>query len=347
MEFKTRIVNHRADQFAVYESNGERLVVIAGKGWADIISESPLTTYAPFKEIHVYRDHVELDRRPDWVEPERGAWVLEMLNQDGENAEQRLAGGSLIYLPRGVPVKVSLQLTDPLIFYSKLTIKKVWERRRDPDYPGYFVRVVVLRDELTQRHEAEKFSILGAMAEASIDPPEPEPEPKKEEEAFECVFENKTDVARTVFADSGRAFFSIAPKKSLIVESYSPETQYSRFKRIVFRNDKIDLEINRHWKNPWPLSILLDNQEGAPIESVQLSGRSWNVIRGIPRYAPVEPMEADVIFKSFTWRREKIRQTRDTLPGYFTEEARVGLFKEPRNPKEVTAILDEELKRKS
>jgi len=344
MEFKTKIVNHRAEQFPVYESNGERLVVIAAKGWTTLVSESPLTTYAPFRQIDIFKDHVELDRRPDWTEPERGAWVLSLLNLHGEDIEQRLAGGALIYLPRGVPVNASLQLTDPLIFFSTLTVKKVWERRKDPNYPGYFVRVATVEDQLTQRPETELFSILGLMEEAGIEPPELPPEPEKggEEAVFECLFENKTDAARTVFADSGRAFFSIAPKKSLIVESYSPEAIYARYKKIIFKkDDKIDLEINKRWRCPYPLSVELINEEGAPIEAVTLAGRSWNVIRGIPRYAEVRLDDADVFYKTFTWRREKVKKVRPTLPGYYEEEEHVTILKEPRAEKEIEALREQ------
>jgi hypothetical protein len=235
-------------------------------------------------------------------------------------------------LPKHIPVRVGIGLADPLIWYSKIKIERVWERRRDDHFPGYYVRVPCTKDVRTERPETELYWILGSMRDQGIEPPEREPL-VVEEKAFETVFENKREEPVKVFSDSGRPFFPVGPRGSTLLEAYDPKVMYARYKKITFKKDGgIDLDENGRWKNPFPLSIELRNEDGAPIEAVQLGGQSINVVRGIPRFAAVHADEADARYKSFTWKRVKVKEEdRSGLrPGYFEEHWEVQCVKERR-----------------
>lgn len=337
--FETRIANNRPPDmdmdsgiYSIYESTGERLGRVGSGGVIVISSDNPRSLYARWDRVEVFKDHIELHERSGFQEPVRGQFEIELFNEAGGEIERRAVGGSIITLPRHIPVRVGLGLADPLIWFSRIKIERVWERRRDDHFPGYYVRTPCNRDVKVERPETELYWILGAMRDASIEPPERET-PVVEEKAFETVFENKTDQPVKVFADSGRIFFAVGPKGSTLLESYAQWTMYSRYKRITFKKDGgIDLDENGKWKNPYPLSVELINLDGAPIEAVQLGGQSVNVVKGIPRFAEVHADEVDARYRSFTWRRIKIKEEdRSGLrPGYFEEHWEVRCVKEGR-----------------
>jgi len=338
--FETKIVNHRPALFALYESNGQVLERISEKGWTIIVSENSRTTYARWDLVEVFGDHVYLRERPGWREPERGEFVTELLNVDGEEVESRIVNGSVVFLPRHIPVTVEPELTDELIYYSRLEIKKVWERQRSDKYGGYFCRVPFLRDIRTQRPKAQIEKALMQMGDRDLEPPPLVAATAEEPEVlFATIFENKTDQARLVLADNGMKFFTVGAGEKVLLESHTPEAMYSRFKTVTFKkNGAVELDKNSKWKNPWPLSVELINEDGASIEGVFLGGQHVNVIKGIPRYAEVRLDEDAALYKSFTWKRIKVKKTRPTLPGYFEETEEIHIIKEPRSEKELKEL---------
>ena len=332
--YETRINNLLPTIYHLYESNGQRVCSISAKGWMNITSVSPLSTYARWERLDVYRDRIEFYQRSGWEEPVRGQFEIELLNTDGAEVEER--GG--IFLPKHVPVRVGVTLESPLIWYSKIEIRRVWERRKSPLCSGYYQRVPVTKDVKTLRPETELAWLRGLMESQGVEPPPLEEVAQEQPSEFECVFENKMESPITIFSDTGRPFFSIPAEKSLIVEAYSPEAMFSRYRKIVIKKDKIDLEKNKAWRNPYLLSIELINEDGCPIEAVTLGGKSWNVLRGIPRFVPIDVLDPDVFFKTFTWKKERVKKTRPTLPGYFETEEHVALLKEPRSEKEIEEL---------
>jgi hypothetical protein len=337
--FETKVINHTSEMYPVYESNGELLVQISSKGWITVTSQSALTTYARWSQVDLFKDHVELQERSGWEEPVRGQFEIELLNVDGGELEQRAVGGSIVFLPRHIPVRVGIAINDPLIWYSRITIQRIWERRKDEHFPGYYVRIPVTKDVRTERPETESFWILGAMEDQNIEPPERELAAKEERAEFETIFENKTDQPVKVFADTGVPFFLVGAKRSVILESYDAKAMYARYKKLTFKKDgKVDLDENKRWENPYPLSIELKNEDGCPTESVMLNGIHINIIRGIPRFAEVQLDEEAVLYKSFTWKKIKIKKERPSLPNYFEEIEEVHLVKELRSEKEVKGL---------
>ncbi|HUU37205.1 MAG TPA: hypothetical protein VMW46_03245 [Candidatus Desulfaltia sp.] len=331
--FETKVINHRPVLFPLYESNGELLVNISGKGWMTITSQSPLTTYARWDEINIRKDGVELHERSGWEEPVRGQFEIELLNVDGGELEQRVAGGQVIFLPRHIPVRVGIEMSDPLIWYSRIEIVRVWERRKDAKFPGYYVRVPTTKDIRTERPETEIFWILGSAKDQGIELPERDTPAPAEEKAFETVFKNEREQPVKVFADTGKIFFAVGAGGSALLEAYDAAVMYARYKQIVFRKDgKINLDENKKWWNPFPLSIELRNEDGAPTEGVTLGGLHINVLKGIPRYAEVRPEEPDSRYKSFTWKRVKVKagDRSGVRAGYFEEHWEVQLLKEVR-----------------
>jgi hypothetical protein len=342
--FETKVINNRTELYSLYESNGQVIERIAEKGWIIIASQDPKTTYARWDEIQVFKDRIELHQRPGWVEPSRGQFTTELLNTDGQELESRVVNGGVIFLPRHIPVRVDVELFDPLIYSSRLEIKRVWERRPSDVCLGYFCRVPVLKDDKTERPQAEIELALLRMEDQDIEPP-PLSTPVAEEEPkvlFETIFENKSDKARLVWADNGAKFFTVGADMKVLLESYDQRAMYSRFKKVTFKKDgRIDLDENHKWKNPYELSIELRNEDGVPQEALTLGGHDVIAIKGIPRFVEVKLEEAAVFYKSFCWKRVKEKRERPSLPGYFDYVEGVRLIKEPRSEKEIRGLRAE------
>jgi hypothetical protein len=176
------------------------------------------------------------------------------------------------------------------------------------------------------------------MEDQGIEPPERDAPAKEERAEFEIIFENKREEPVKVFHDNGAPFFVVG-KQSIILEAYDPRAMYSRYKEVTFKkNGEIGLEENRKWRNPYPLSVELVNLDGVPLEGLTLGGQNVIACKGISRFAEVRLDEDAVFYKSFTWKKIKVKKERDTLPGYFEEIEEVHLIKELRSEKEIKAL---------
>jgi hypothetical protein len=304
--FETRINNRLPTISHVYESTGERICSIASKGWMTITSESPLSTYARYDQVDIYPDHVELHQRAGWQEPSRGAFEIEVINRDGGELE----GWQGVSLPKGVPVRIGIELTSPMIWWMRIEIKRVWERRKSPVCEGYYQRVPTVKEVYVPRPLTERMWITGLAKTQGVDMPEfKTPEDEKPSE-YEITFENQRKESVVLWSDNGLAFCTIGPGQSVLLESYSPATYYSRYKRITYKkNGEIDLDINKDWRPPWELSQVLLNRDGPQIEGVKRAGKDINLYKGIPRVCEVHDDEVDHQFESMTLveKEEKVK----------------------------------------
>ena len=314
--YETRINNLLPTIYHLYESNGQRVCSISAKGWMNITSVFPLSTYARWERLDVYRDRIEFYQRSGWEEPVRGQFEIEFLNSDGADIEER-AG---VFLPRHIPVRTAVALESPLIWFSKIEIRRVWERRKSPLCAGYYQRVPTLRDVKTLRPPTELAWILGLMESQGVEPPPREEQQEEQPSEFEVMFENRREESVRVFADDGRLFFIVNPNQQLLLEAFDPEVMYSRYKKLIFKkNGEIDLELNRQWKPPWPLSIEVLIEKGTASEGITLAEKNINLYPGIPRLCEVWVTDPDHRFKKKT-KREVVKEIRR---GSYVEKVRV------------------------
>jgi hypothetical protein len=304
-------------------------------------SGSPYTTYARWNQVDIYKDRAELHERPEWKEPDRGQFVIDCLNRDGGKVEKRDIGNQVIALPKGIPIKVSVTLESPWIWYQRFEVVRLWERQEASDFPGYYKMVPMTKDVRTPRSTTETLWIKGLMLAQGLKTERME-EPQVEEEIFQTVFENKSDNPAKVWADNGRPFFSIGPGQRFYLEAYDPKAMYARFKNVTFKKGgSIDVEENGKWKPPWTgYTIKLTNLTFAS-QGITLNSRNVFVPPGIPVTSEVRLEEADANYKSITWKLTIKLVPREDLPGYFDEVTVSECIKEPRSPKELEQIMEE------
>lgn len=185
--YETALVNDNKRRVSVYERDGSVFIELEPGQTYEATSRNPETMYARWSEVKWKADgSVSLITRTNWREPERGRWVLKMLNLAGAPVEFRyiggetvmvpdedplkgvtignvkqkemkadVVGGQRICLPRGIPVLASCPLLDPLVRFSELTIKKVEIKTKDKKWEGFLQSQWILRDEKVPRADSE------------------------------------------------------------------------------------------------------------------------------------------------------------------------------------------------
>jgi hypothetical protein len=350
--FETKFKNETDSEYTIWE-NGRSFDVVPAKQTRIIESESPLTTYARFSEVLITKDGIAVRERPGWEDPfPKGEFVLEMTNSDGHTLEKRLVGGMVVFLPRGIPVKVVCPLDDALIYFERLEVRHNSERVPDPRCPGYFFREYRLRDVKTPRPESEVQRIIALITGEGLEvPPREQPQPALEPAAFECEVinqkpkkERKEDEEPVVVrAENGQALVRLEPGQKVVLEMFSPLAVYSRYKEIVFeKNGKVKLSENHRWKSPWNgRTIELVNLDGAPIQSMTLNRRTVCAIRGVPMVAEVALSDPDIFYKSIRWERVTTKKPLESFPGYTEVVTELKRIKVPRDRKEIERIIQE------
>jgi len=153
--FVTKFENHRKETIPIYE--GRQILCWLGR--AETISLECLSssgTYSRWDSVIFKEGEVELHVRDFWREPDRGPWVVEFLNVDGGELEERIAGGNFVSLPKGIPILVGLDISDySLIRAKRIEIRSQGERVKSEKYPGYFRIEMRLKDIVIERDEAE------------------------------------------------------------------------------------------------------------------------------------------------------------------------------------------------
>ena len=192
--FKTTYTNDRHAVVNVYERDGSLLFALDPGESVDVESISADTMYSRWSQVVWRRDGtVGFLARTNWTEPDRGRWTIRLLNAEGAELEFRqiggvtkqvedddplrsistgsvirhpmknvIEGGERICLPRHIPVLVGLTLTDPLVAFQSLTIKRVEIRMKDTQQEGYLTRERVLQDVTEPRSDSE-LKVLGKL----------------------------------------------------------------------------------------------------------------------------------------------------------------------------------------
>jgi len=159
--FKTTLRNNRGERrvIQVFDHLGNPLTekIFPGES-VTIEAIKPDCTYARWESVTWLPDgSVRLVPREGFREPDRGRWVLRMLNVDGKPLEYRHVGEQLICLPKGIPVLVTCPLTSELIMQKSLTIRRR-EAKMKSAYPmpeGYLVPFEIVDDVCEPRPDSE------------------------------------------------------------------------------------------------------------------------------------------------------------------------------------------------
>jgi len=154
----TKLINRRVyEPVKVYERDGSVFITLEPGITYEAESVNPAETlYARWSEVR-WEPHgkISLVARTDFREPDKGRWTLHMLNQDGEPAQFRQVGEERVCLPKGIPVRVTCPLTDPLVMFQSLTITRTRIQVKSDTWVGYLAHRWVLRDEKVPRPDSE------------------------------------------------------------------------------------------------------------------------------------------------------------------------------------------------
>lgn len=152
--FETTFENATKEPVTVFDGT-RPLIVLYPSREKTVESSSPRTMYARWTRVIYKPGRVELVPRSGFVEPDRGRWVIEALNAEGREVEQRTIGGTVCWLPRGIPVLVSVSPENPEAKNKVVRIEKSMEWVEDPDFLGYIVRRTILKDTWVERDAGE------------------------------------------------------------------------------------------------------------------------------------------------------------------------------------------------
>jgi hypothetical protein len=162
--YETRLVNDAKRVLMVYEADGPLVELQPGQDFT-AESRNPMTMYARWSEVKWHQDgKVSFVVRTNFTEPERGRWVIRLLNKDGEAVERRVIGEKPVILPKGIPVLTGMKLDDPLVKHKALTIIKKRVPVKDEEHPGYLLFETISKDE-TELRDAPELKYLKKLLE--------------------------------------------------------------------------------------------------------------------------------------------------------------------------------------
>ncbi len=178
-------------------------------------------------------------------------------------------------------------------------------------------------------------------------------------EIFRTVLKNERRGQVMVMTDSGGNWFVIEPGAEAVINSWSPETMLAPYSKIVFergpqrvanwdagQNDNAFGKVSaarragfRSAVDRAEYSILLNNKDGSPVETITLNGdSSVNVIRGIPRRVPISLADPRIGYQAIVWRRKNIKVPFKGNENYLVDEEIIDRVLVPRRPAELRAI---------
>jgi len=155
--FETKIWNRRREPIRLYDSDGHMVCAVLPNAIEIIESKNDKTIYAPYAEVIFEADgRVSTSIRPGWVPPySNELWEVIIENLDGQELERRVIGGRTVHIPKGLAVHVWIDSRDPNAKYERIMIKKVCERVKSPEFPGYWVWKETVKDAPSSRPQNE------------------------------------------------------------------------------------------------------------------------------------------------------------------------------------------------
>ena len=154
--FATVLRNERKNPLIVYEKWGPLLSIWPGNE-KTIETDDHDGMYAPFTKVTWLKSgEVVFSQRWGYRESQLGRWTIRCLNLNGHESEQRVIGGAVVLLPRGIPRTIEIPvLGDPLMTFKSLTIKRVEVTEPNSRHPHYLNVDYVVKDVLEARPKDE------------------------------------------------------------------------------------------------------------------------------------------------------------------------------------------------
>lgn len=159
----TKFLNRTKEPVKLWD--GPEVIVRVPPGEiSELHAASLLALYARWDEIVFHSDgRVDLHERKDWVEPDRGRWVVKIINIDGAECEEVVTLAGPVFCPRGIPVLVGVAALDPLAMASEVRIERIARRFKSTDFPGYLFTKTKLSQTTVDRDPAEMEKLLGEI----------------------------------------------------------------------------------------------------------------------------------------------------------------------------------------
>lgn len=161
---------------------------------------------------------------------------------------------------------------------------------------------------------------------------------------------NNSDAEWPVY-EKGRKVTTVPPHEESLIESWRPDTTWSRFEKAVKGKDgKITCHENPSWQNPWQdkfYCIELLNEDGSPEESVAVlncpvadPNGFVTAMRGVPVLIPLNIMDPLVRYVRIIWHK---KERRVEVPGTLYFDRVVEVVKEmvPRAKQDLKNVLKE------
>ena len=153
--FKTTLRNERKNPLVIYERWGPMLSIWPGNT-RTIETDDPEGMYAAFDKVTwLESGEVKIEHRAGWKGLVKGRWTISVLNLQGKAVEERLIGGVVAVLPRGIPRTLEVPFGDPLVVFKSLTIKRVEVDEPNPRHPHYLSTRHEVKDVFEDRDKDE------------------------------------------------------------------------------------------------------------------------------------------------------------------------------------------------
>jgi hypothetical protein len=105
-----------------------------------------------------------------------------------------------------------------------------------------------------------------------------------DEQIFKTTIRNERKTGVVLWGRNGQGMGMVAPGDSVTLNAWNPDTPYSAFVEIIYKNDSVvELVENPFWEKPkgrWLLTAL--NRDGREMERRIIAGREMVLLKGIP-----------------------------------------------------------------
>lgn len=153
--YTTLLRNRRKKELVVYDNQIAVSTLFPGEE-KTIEAVEPWSYWSRYESVIWNADgSVDAVIRDGWHEPARGEWVIKAINIDGEDYHPVLIGSQPYSLPRGIPILVSVKVTDPFAIYQSLEVKYMERWEVEPGWPGYIQSARVLEEVKVERPDNE------------------------------------------------------------------------------------------------------------------------------------------------------------------------------------------------
>ena len=166
---KTHFANRRNEKIIVQEFSGKIIFNLLPGQETILESESMDTDWARWAEVeYQIGGGIKTVQNPAWKNPLEGKRYISVFNESGGSTESIKIDGVYERFFRGVLRDIFTPISDPLVFFRRLTIKSITAKEPDrahPDYVKEVTRTAQIKEERNPRElKRIKDEIVAAAA---------------------------------------------------------------------------------------------------------------------------------------------------------------------------------------